>query len=200
MSTEGETLQVSVLPYRCTIFQHFVGACQQRERHSKFLSYLTGARYFNISWEHVNRWRDTPSFCPTLQVHDISTFRGSMSTEGETLHVSVLPYRCTIFQPLVTRQMSNLAILANSKAQNASLFPVHAMFRHDCPLAVKLASTTRRLPQKKKLKEILYPLICSFLLCLSWLLRNRVRKFRRDLWITLYIFLSLNYFWAFETG
>ena len=50
--------------------------------------------------------------------------KGSMSTEGETLQVSVLPYRCSI---------------------------------------------------------------CSFLLCLSWLLRSRVRKFRRDLRITLYI-------------
>jgi hypothetical protein len=29
-------------------------------------------------------------------------------------------------------------------------------------------------------------LICSFLPCLSWLLRSRVRKSRRDLWITLY--------------
>ena len=34
-----------------------------------------------------------------------------------------------------------------------------------------------------KLGEILYLLICSFLLCLSWLLRSRVRKFRRELWI-----------------
>ena len=41
---------------------------------------------------------------------------------------------------------------------------------------------------KKKLGEILYLLICSFLLCLSWLLRNRVRKSRRDLWITLYLY------------
>jgi hypothetical protein len=48
--------------------------------------------------EHVNRGRDTPSFCPTLQVLDMST-----------------------------------------------------------------------------------------LLCLSWLLRSRIRKFRRDLWITIYI-------------
>ena len=34
---------------------------------------------------------------------------------------------------------------ANSKTQNAFFFPVHAMFRHDCPLAVKPASTPRRL-------------------------------------------------------
>ena len=73
-----------------------------------------------------------------------------MSTEGETLQVSVLPYRCTIFPHVVTWQMSNLAILANSKAQNASLFPVHAMFRHDCPLAMKPASRPRRLVHKKK--------------------------------------------------
>ena len=78
------------------------------------------------------------------------TPKGSMSTEGEALQVSVLPYRCSICPPLVTRQMSNLAILANFKTQNAFLFPVHAMFRHDCPLAVKPASTPRRLVHKKK--------------------------------------------------
>ena len=33
----------------------------------------------------------------------------------------------------------------------------------------------------QKLGEILYLLICSFLPCLSWLLRSRVRKSRRDL-------------------
>ena len=42
-------------------------------------------------------------------------------------------------------------------------------------------------PSAKKLGEILYLLICSFLPCLSWLLRSRVRKSRRDLWITLYV-------------
>ena len=108
------------------------------------------------------------------------TPKGSMSTDGETLQVSVLPYRCLICPPLVTRQMSNLVILANSKTQNASLFPVHAMNRNDCSLAVKPASTPRCLVHKNH-GEILYLLICSFLLCLSWLLRSRFRKFRRDL-------------------
>jgi len=83
------------------------------------------------------------------------TPKGSMSTEGETLQVSVLPYRCTIFPPLVTRQMSNLVILANSKAQNAFLFPVHAMFRHDCRLAVKPTSTSRRQGHKKTWRDSL---------------------------------------------
>ena len=36
-------------------------------------------------------------------------------------------------------------------------------------------------PVQKKIGEILYLLICSFLLCLSWLLRSRVRKSRKDL-------------------
>jgi len=90
----------------------------------------------------------------------------------------VLPYRCSICPTLVTQPMSNLAILANSKTQKAFLFPVDAMFRHDCPLAVRSA---RAPSTQKKLGEILYLLICSFLLCLSWLLRSRFRKFRRDL-------------------
>jgi 4-amino-4-deoxy-L-arabinose transferase-like glycosyltransferase len=41
-------------------------------------------------------------------------------------------------------------------------------------------------PRKQKSWEILHLLICSFLLCLSWLLCSWVRKFRRDLWIILY--------------
>jgi hypothetical protein len=73
-----------------------------------------------------------------------------MSTEGERLQVSVLPYRCSICPALVTQQMSNLPILENSETQNGFLFPVNAMFRYDCPLAVKPASTPRRLVHKKK--------------------------------------------------
>ena len=72
------------------------------------------------------------------------------------------------------------SVLANSKTQTAFLFTVHAIFRHDYPLAVEPAITPRPLVQKK-LWEILYLLICSFLPCLSWLLRSRVRKFQRNL-------------------
>ena len=79
--------------------------------------------------------------------------------------------------------------MANSKTQNAFLFTVNAIFRHDYSVAVEPGSMPRPLVQKK-LGEILYLLICSFLLCLSWLLCSRFRKSRRDLWITLYM-LSL---------
>jgi len=76
--------------------------------------------------EHVNRGTDTPSFCPTLQVF-------YMSTLGHAEDVNP----------------------ANSKTQNSFLFPVHAMFRHDCLLAVKPASTPRRLVHSKTWKDSL---------------------------------------------
>jgi len=81
----------------------------------------------------------------------MGTPKGSLSTERETLQVSVLPYRCSICPPLVARQMS--IFLANFKTHSAFLFPVHAMFRHDCPLAVNPASTPRRPVHKKKTRR-----------------------------------------------
>jgi len=42
------------------------------------------------------------------------------------------------------------SVLANSKTQNAFLFTVNAVFRHDYPLAVEPGSTPRSLVQKKK--------------------------------------------------
>ena len=72
------------------------------------------------------------------------------------------------------------SVLTNSKKQNAFLFTLNAIFLHDYPLAVERGSTPRPLVQQK-LGEILYLFICSFLPCLSWLLRSRFRKSRRDL-------------------
>ena len=88
------------------------------------------------------------------------------------------------------------SVLANSKTQNAFLFTVYVIFRHDYPLAVEPARTPKPLV-KKKLWEIPCLLICSFLPCLSWLLRSRFRKFRRDLRITLYIHVFLFMLFAF---
>ena len=42
------------------------------------------------------------------------------------------------------------SVLANSKTQNAFLFTVNAIFRHDYPLAVEPGSTPRPLAKKKK--------------------------------------------------
>jgi hypothetical protein len=67
------------------------------------------------------------------------------------------------------------SVLANSKTQNAFFFPVHAMFHHDCPVAVRPASMPWHLGggggggggEEEEEEEILYLFICSFLLCLS---------------------------------
>jgi hypothetical protein len=45
---------------------------------------------------------------PCGTVAGMVTPKGSISTEGESLQVSVLPYRCSICPPLVTRQISIL--------------------------------------------------------------------------------------------
>jgi hypothetical protein len=108
---------------------HAEGEHVNRERDSKFLSYLTGARY------------------------------------------------CS---PLVTRQMSDLAILTNSKTQRF-LIPCPRHVSSRLPPSGETRKYVTAPSTKRKLGEILYLLICSFLLCLSWLLRSRFRKFRRDL-------------------
>jgi len=45
--------------------------------------------------------------------------------------------------------------LANSKRQNAFLFPVHAMFRHDCPPSGETCKYARRLVHKKTWRDSL---------------------------------------------
>ena len=82
------------------------------------------------------------------------------------------------------------SVLANSKTQNAFLFNVNAIFRQSRLPPSGGTWKYAKAPGTKKLGEILYLLICSFLPCLSWLLRSRVRKSRRDLWITLQMALG----------
>ena len=74
---------------------------------------------------------------------------------GGSVWYMIRNLRCTVTIHLV---------LGNSKAQNALLFIVNAIFRHDYPLAVEPGSTPRPLVEKK-LGGILYLLICSFLPC-----------------------------------
>ena len=80
--------------------------------------------------------------------------------------------------------------LSFGKFQDTEHFLIHCErhFSSRLPPSGGTGCTPRPLVQKKKkLGEILYLLICSFLPCLSWLLRSRLRKSRRDLWITLYM-------------
>jgi hypothetical protein len=58
------------------------------------------------------------------------------------------------------------SFMANSKTQNTFLFPVHAMFHHDCPLAVKPASTPWCLVHKilERFSTYWYTPFCCFCL------------------------------------
>ena len=69
---------------------------------------------------------------------------------------------CVVHDPKPPLHSTIDSVLANSKTQNAFLFTVNAIFHHDYPLAVEPGNMPRPLEQKK-LGEILYLLICSFL-------------------------------------
>jgi hypothetical protein len=112
---------------------------------------------------HVNRGRDTPSFCGSVRytVRDLRLHRHNWLSLGK-LHDTE---RSLI--PCPRHVSSRLPPCGEtSKYATAPITPP---------------------PPKKKLGEILYLLICSLLLCLSWLLRCRVWKFRRHVRITLYL-------------
>ena len=76
----------------------------------------------------------TGSHCWNFTYHS----RIVLSVGGSVLYM-VRNLRCTV---------TIESVLANSKTQNAFLFTVHAIFRHDYPLAVEPASTPRPLVQK----------------------------------------------------
>ena len=59
------------------------------------------------------------------------------------------------------------SVLANSKSQNAFLFTVNAIFRQSRLPPSGGTWKYAKAPSTKKLGEILYLLICSFLPCLS---------------------------------
>jgi hypothetical protein len=109
----------------------------------------------NAEGEHVNRGRVTPSFCPTLQVLD-------MSTLGDAADV----------------KFGNFDEFQDTERFFIP-YPRHVSSR--LPPSDKTCKYATTPSTQKKLEEILYLFLCSFLLCLSWLLRSGVRNIRRDL-------------------
>ena len=76
---------------------------------------VSAGKVYFISYINTQAYLSTGLFISPSRISDpcgtvagMVTPKGSMSTEGETLQVSVLPYRCSICAPLVTRQMSIL--------------------------------------------------------------------------------------------
>jgi hypothetical protein len=115
ISTEGETLQVSVLPYRCSICPLLVNP------DNSFSQTLDGPD------RPVRFAAHRQPLCWNSMYHSQIVL-----SVGGSVWYMVRNHRCTV---------TTHSVLANSKTQNAFLSPVHAIFRHDCHLAVKPAST-----------------------------------------------------------
>ena len=131
MLAEGEALQVSFLPYRCMKFPPVV---------TRQMSNLASWQMSNLANLADVKSGDFGR-CQIWQIWQMSNLAILADVKFGNFG------RCKIWQ---FWRMSNLAILADFKTQNASLFPLHAMFCHDCPLTVRLASMQWNLANKKK--------------------------------------------------
>ena len=107
-------------------------------------------------------------------------------------------WSCTIQNHLQTKQFVNGAwnssrvaacVLRNEVAVQAHRLRLSSVCEKRLSGAPRSQQLARASSCKvgQKLGEILYPLICFFLPCLSWLLRSQFSKSRRDVWIILYI-------------
>ena len=106
---------------------------------------------------HVNRGRDSPSFCPTLQVIDMSTLGDAADVNPV---IKFLPHMCNVCgRNLITE----LTSAASPRVDISSRYKVGQKLGVSLPL-----------------------LTCSPSAWPSRLLYRRGQKSRRDLWITLY--------------
>ena len=116
--------------------------------------------------EHVNRGRDTPSFCPTLQVLDISTL-------GDAAYVNpVIKFLPNALHVCGRNLITGLTSASSPRVDISSTCEVGQKLGVSLPL-----------------------LTCSPSAWPSRLLYRRGRKSRRNLWITLYFcnILTLRY-------
>jgi hypothetical protein len=107
MSTDGETLQVSVLPDRWPIYPPLVTYLAPDERFSHALDSLG-------RWSRLARTFRSAQAATLLEVH-------VPLTDG-SVWLTVWNLYCTITID---------SVLTNSKTHNSFSFPAHAMLRHD---------------------------------------------------------------------
>ena len=120
------------------------------------------------------------------------TAKGSMSTEGETLQFSVLPYRWSILPTLVT----------DTRAMHVCGRNLTAGLTSAASASVDISSTCK---VGQKIGVSLPLLTCSPSAWPPRLLYRRGRKSRRDLWITVYrgqllVQINIQAFCCFGTG
>jgi hypothetical protein len=88
---------------------------------------------------------------------------------------------CVVHGPKPPLHRHNLLSFAKFQDTERFLIPCPHHVSSRLPPSGETCKYAMVLSTQKKLGEILYLLTRSFLLCLSWLLRSRVRNFRRDL-------------------
>jgi hypothetical protein len=111
MSSEEETLQVSVLPYRCSI-------C------SLLVTYRAPDKRFSHTLDSLGRWPPLACSFRSAQAATLLEFHVPLSNCFVRRWFCMVRLRCTITID---------SVLTNSKTQNGFLLPSHAMVRHDCP-------------------------------------------------------------------
>jgi hypothetical protein len=113
---------------------------------------------------------------------------GGMSREGETLtNCFVRRWLCAVHGPKPPLHRHNWLSFGKFQDTERFLIPCPRHVSSRLPSSGETCKYATAPITQKNLGEIFYLLMCSFLLSLSWLLRYRIRKFRRDLWITLHI-------------
>ena len=131
ISMDRESLQVFVQPYSCSL-----------ARVVDFWGLLTNASCTRstVSADGPRRPLRFAAHRQPLCWNFMYHSRIGLSVGGSAWY-TIRNLRCTVTID---------SILENSKTQNAFLFTVNAIFRHNYPLALEPASTPRPLVQKKK--------------------------------------------------
>jgi hypothetical protein len=158
MSTERETLQASVLPYRCSIF-------------SPLVTYQVPDKRFSHTLDSLGRWPQPACSFRSAQAATLLEFNVPLT--------NCFFRRWFCVEPPLHRQN----LLSFGKFQETERFlipcPRHVPSRLPPSGETRKYATAPSTPKKRG--EIIYLLICSFLLCLSSLLRSGVRNVRKDL-------------------
>jgi hypothetical protein len=166
MSTEGETLQVLILPYRCGLGDVLTSKCFWQ-------TFIAHARH------------SRPMARPACSFRSVQTVT-VLKFHVPLTNCFVRSWFCLVQGPKLPVHRHNW--LGFGKFQDTEHFLIpcqrHVSSRpHPSGETWKYATAPST---QNKLGEALYLLIRTFLLCLSWLLRTGFRNFWRKLWITLY--------------
>jgi hypothetical protein len=118
ISTEKEIPQCSVLSYRCSI-------C------SPLVTYRAPDKRFSHTLDCLGRWPRQACSVRSSQAATLLEFHVQLT------YCFVRRWVYVVHGPKPPLHRHNWHKFANSKKQNAFLFPVRVMFRNGCPLAVK---------------------------------------------------------------